>query len=192
MLSAIISTHESERALVPTLAALVPGVTHGLLSEVMIADDGSRDATAEVADIAGCRFLVSNERLGARLKSAAETARTPWLMFLRAGCVPEPGWFSAAESFISAVELVEGAARAAVFRPPVIANPLRPGLAEMIMLLRVGFGGGAKPEQGLLIAKRFYMALGGHPDGADAEAALLRMLGRRRISMLTCSAASPR
>ena len=57
MLSAIIATHESERALVPTLAALVPGATEGLLGEVIVADAGSRDATAEVADIAGCRFM---------------------------------------------------------------------------------------------------------------------------------------
>ena len=71
MLSAIIATHESERALVPTLAALVPGATAGLLGEVIVADAGSRDATAEVADIAGCRFMVSSEPLGARLKAAA-------------------------------------------------------------------------------------------------------------------------
>ena len=53
MLSVIIATHESERALVPTLAALVPGAAAGLLAEVVVADAGSRDATAEVADIAG-------------------------------------------------------------------------------------------------------------------------------------------
>src|ERR1035438_4685185 len=107
MLSAIISTHESERALVPTLAALVPGATAGLLGEVIVADAGSRDATAEVADIAGCRFLAGSER-------------------------------------------------AAVFRPPGVADLLRPGLAELIALLRVTLGGGARPEQGLLIARRHY------------------------------------
>jgi glycosyltransferase involved in cell wall biosynthesis len=192
MLSAIIATHESERALVPTLAALVPGVTDGLLSEVIIADAGSRDATAQVADIAGCRFLSSDEPLGARLKSAADTTRTPWLMFLRAGCVPEPGWIVVAERFISGAEMIEGKARAAVFRPPGIADLMRPGLAELVALLRVAFGGGAKPEQGLLIAKRFYVALGGHPDGADTEAALLRKLGRRRIVMLAVGASAPR
>ena len=50
MLSAIISTHESERALVPTLAALVPGATAGLLGEVIVADAGSYDATAGLLD----------------------------------------------------------------------------------------------------------------------------------------------
>jgi len=88
MLSVIIATHESERTLVPTLAALVSGATAGLLGEVVVADGGSRDATAEVADIAGCRFMTSAEPLGARLKAAAASARSPWLLFLRAGCVP--------------------------------------------------------------------------------------------------------
>jgi glycosyltransferase involved in cell wall biosynthesis len=188
MLSVIIATHESERTLVPTLAALVPGAMAGLLGEVIVADAGSRDATGEVADVAGCRFMTSSEPLGARLKAAAASTRTPWLLFLRAGCVPEPGWIEAADRFIEATDLLDEAARAAVFRPPGAADLLRPGLSEVMALLRVALGGGARPEQGLLIARRFYDALGGHPDGADAEAALLRKLGRRRTAMLPIGA----
>lgn len=188
MLSVIIATHESERALVPTLAALVPGATAGLLGEVIVADASSRDATAEVADIAGCRFISSSAPLGARLKAAAASTRTPWLMFLRAGCVPEPGWIAAADAFMQATDMLDGAARAAVFRPPAAADLLRPGLSEVIALLRVALGGGARPEQGLLIARRFYERIGGHPAQADAEAALLARLGRRRITMLPTGA----
>jgi glycosyltransferase involved in cell wall biosynthesis len=186
MLSAIIATHESERALVPTLAALVPGATAGLLGEVIVADAGSRDATAEVADVAGCRFMASSEPLGARLKAAAASTRTPWLMFLRAGCVPEAGWVSAVERFIEASDRPDNA-RAAVFRPPGIADLLRPGVAELFELLRVALGGGPKPEQGLLIARRQYDSIGGHPDGDDAESAILRRVGRRRLTMLSAS-----
>jgi hypothetical protein len=188
MLSAIIATHESERTLVPTLAALVPAATAGLLGEVVVADAESRDATAEVADIAGCRFMSSAAPLGARLKAAATSTRTPWLIFLRAGCVPEPGWITAADRFIEATERRDGATRAAVFRPPGAADLLRPGLSEVVALLRVMLGGGAQPEQGLLIARRFYDQIGGHPDGADAEMAVLRKLGRRRITMLPVGA----
>jgi glycosyltransferase involved in cell wall biosynthesis len=191
MLTAIIATHESERALVPTLAALVPGATAGLIKEAIIADGGSRDATAEVADYAGCRFMSSQDPLGARLRAAAETARTPWLMFLRAGCVPEPGWVGAVERFMAAAD--EGRARgAAVFRPGGMLDVLRPGLAEFLGLLRIAFGGGRSPDQGLLIASEFYRRLGGHPDGADAEAAMLRRLGRRHIAMLAAGARPPR
>jgi glycosyltransferase involved in cell wall biosynthesis len=192
MLSAIISTYDSESALVPTLAALVPGATAGLLGEVIVADGGSRDSTAEVADIAGCRFMTSRAPLGARLKAAAVSTRTPWLMFLRAGCVPEPGWVGATERFIEATDRLDDAGRAAVFRPPGVADLLRPGLAELLELVRVAFGGGARPEQGLVIALRHYDRIGGHPDGADAEAAILRRIGRRRLAMLAAGARSGR
>ena len=48
MFSIIIATHDSERALVPTLAALVPGATAGIVREVIVADGNSRDQTEEV------------------------------------------------------------------------------------------------------------------------------------------------
>jgi glycosyltransferase involved in cell wall biosynthesis len=192
MLTAVIATHESERTLVRTLAALVPGATAGLVAEVIVADAGSRDATAEVADIAGCRFLASAEPLGARLRAAAMSARTPWLMFLRVGTVLEPGWIAAAERFIADADMLEGAAKAGVFRPPAVGDLLRPGLAEILAILRVALGGGARPEQGLLIARRFYEEIGGHPERDDAEAALLKTIGRRRVAMLAAGAAPPR
>lgn len=191
MLSAIIATRESERALVPTLAALVPGAAAGILAEVIVADAGSRDATAEVADIAGCRFISSTEPIGARLKAAAASTRSPWLMFLRAGTVPQAGWIDAADRFMQATDLLDGAARAAVFRPPGATDYLRPSLAEIVTLLRTAFGDRC-PEQGLLIARRFYEEVGGHSASADAETALLRRLGRRRTAMLPAAVAVTR
>jgi glycosyltransferase involved in cell wall biosynthesis len=192
MLSAIIATHESERALVRTLAALVPGAVAGLIGEVVVADGGSRDDTAQVADIAGCRLMTSQEPIGARLKAAAASTRTSWLMFLRAGSVPEPAWVAAVDRFMLMAGASERAPRAAVFRPPGIADLMRPGLSEIAAMLRVTFGGTPKPEQGLVITRRFYDALGGHDGHADAEAAMLRKLGRRRIAMLQAGTAPPR
>jgi hypothetical protein len=186
MLSAIIATHESERTLVRTLAALVPGAATGLVAEVVVADAGSGDATAEVADIAGCRFISSTAPLGIRLKAAAATTRSPWLMFLQAGVVPRTGWIEAVEGFVAASDL--STARAAVFRPAGIGDLMRPGFSELCALLRVTFGGRPRPEQGLLIARRFYDAIGGHQDSDGAETALLRRLGRRRIAVLPAAA----
>jgi|SRR6185437_5452654 glycosyltransferase involved in cell wall biosynthesis len=184
MLSAIIATKESERTLVPTLSALVPAAASGLLAEVVVADASSKDATAEVADIAGCRYLSSAKPVGARLKEAAGEARSPWLLFLRAGMVPQPGWIDAADHFIRITSPLEGAARAAVFRPVMASDGLRPGLGEIAALFRSAFGGAPDPEQGLLIARGFYLAVEGHSAAADAERDLLRRLGRRRLAML--------
>jgi hypothetical protein len=181
MLTAIIATHESEHALVPTLAALVPGATAGLIKEAVVADGGSRDATAAIADYAGCRFISSSMPLGARLRAAADTARTPWLLFLRAGCVPEAGWVGAAEHFMTAAD-ADDQGVAAVFRPPRASHP-RSRLAVLADLARVAFSGPG-PDQGLLIGSHQYRRVGGHPDEPDTEAALLRRLGRHRIALL--------
>ena len=166
MLSAIISTRESERTLVPTLAALVPAVTTGLLQDVVIADAASKDATEEVADIAGCRFLSSAAPTGQRLAEAAREAKARWLLFLRAGVVPDTAWLPAAEQFVMQPE---NSARAAVFSL---------GGSGLAAVLRASFGR-PTPEQGLLIARSLYEALGGHGASEDAEKALLRRLGRR-------------
>jgi glycosyltransferase involved in cell wall biosynthesis len=185
MLSAIIATHESERTLVRTLAALVPGATAGLLAEVIVADANSTDATAEVADVAGCRYIGSSEPLGQRLKVAAQTTRTNWLMFLRAGCVLEPAWIAAAERFMETATISDSSPGAAVFNPRAASSLAQPGFGEVLKALRAALPGMPKPEQGLLIAKRFYLELGGHPDAEDAETALLRRIGRRDLALLS-------
>jgi glycosyltransferase involved in cell wall biosynthesis len=172
MLSVIIATDESERALVSTLAALVPGATAGAIREVIVADKGSSDQTAEVADVAGCRIMVSPAPLAGRLRAAAALARSDWLMFLRPGIAPEASWIPEVMRFAEQAELAgEAEMRAAVFSPGSAPSPL-----SRLWLFR------ARPQadQGLVIAKRRYDFLGGHRDGvADCEADLLRRIGRR-------------
>ncbi len=187
MLSAVIPTNESERALMPTLANLVAAAADGILREVIIADAGSKDDTLAVADVAGCRVVVAPGPLGPRLKAAAATARAPWLLFVRPGTVLDPAWIREAAQFIRAGDLRgDGAGAAAVFRPGSAAD--RPILIEALSLLRAALGGRPHPDQGLIISKPMYEALGGHRDVADPEADLLRRIGRRRIAMLRAGA----
>jgi glycosyltransferase involved in cell wall biosynthesis len=182
MLSVIIPTRNSEQALVPTLAALVSGATAGLISEVLIADGGSQDDSAVVADVAGCEFLTLEEPLGRRLKTAAAKARAPWLMFIQPGTVLYPPWTDDAIRF---VEQRGPKNRAAVFRRG--AGP-QSALREALSFLITAFGA-ARPEQGLIIAKSFYDELGGHSErAADPQAAFMRRIGRRRLLTLTATA----
>jgi glycosyltransferase involved in cell wall biosynthesis len=183
MLSVIIPTRDSERRLVATLAALVSGATEGLISEVLLADGGSRDDTAVVADVAGCTFLRLSGPLGARLQAAAGKARAPWLLFIRPGVILDPPWIGETRRFI---ELARDSERAAVFRRGSAApSPLREALAQAMAAL----GAMPRPEQGLLISRRCYDALGGHrADAADPEADLIRRIGRRRVVRLGTAA----
>jgi hypothetical protein len=178
MFSVVIATHDSERALVPTLAALVPGAIAGIVREVIVTDADSRDETAGVADVAGCRFFASSEPLGPRLAAAAKSARGPWLMFLRPGVVPEPTWIDEATRFAESTDLL-GAPRAAVFA-------MRGG--GLASLLRGAVRALPRPAQGLMIPKLLYDQLGGHANTEDAETELLRRIGRRRIVTLRTAA----
>jgi hypothetical protein len=185
MLSVIIATLDSEGPLVASLAALFPGAMDGLVSEVIVADGGSRDGTATVADVAGCNFTVIEGPLGQRLKTAAKAARAPWLLFLRPGTVPEAAWTGEVRRFIARSP---PDTRTAVFRRGRAAQP---ALKEMLSLLTAMLGALPRPDQGLLIAHPFYDELGGHSDvPANPETDLIRRIGRRRIATLAASAAS--
>jgi glycosyltransferase involved in cell wall biosynthesis len=186
MLSVVIATENAERILVPTLAALVPGATAGIVREVIIADAGSSDTTAAIADAAGCRIDVMSAPLGARLRQSAANARSEWLLFLRPGAVPDLSWVEEARRFIERAELSGRAdARAAAFRRTGEADTLGSAVAEALGLVAAALGARPRPQQGLLIAKILYERLGGHRgEDGDPESKLLRRLGRRNIVLL--------
>jgi glycosyltransferase involved in cell wall biosynthesis len=168
MFSVIIATHDSERLLVHTLSALVPGATAGLVREVIVADGRSTDETEQVADYAGCVFFSSGEPLGGRFKAAAQRARGDWLMFLRPGAVPRPTWIDETLALVQ-----QGPAGAAVFRGQ--PSGLFPRLFKLV----------PHPDQGLILSKTLYRELGGHRDGtASPEQDLLRRIGRSRLRTL--------
>ena len=188
MLSVVIATQDSEQALLPTLAALVPGATATLVREVLIADGGSRDATTEIAEGAGCDVLLLQAPLAQRLKAAAAKARAGWLMFLPPGSVPDPTWVGDVARFTEENELRRlSASRAAVFRSSTSGEPSM--LGEALSLLRRALGGKPRREQGLIIHRQLYDSVGGHRlDVSDPEADLISRLGRRRITLLRSGA----
>lgn len=182
MISVIIPTHESERLLAHTLAALVPGALDGVLREVIVADAGSTDGTAKVADVAGCRFLVLPGERGARLAAAAATARADWLWFVEPGSIPGTSWIDELHRFVRECELTSDP-HAAVFRAR--GGRGRSQLSEALALIASSLGARPKPSQGLLIPKSLYQSVGGHDaKAADPEADLVRRLGRSRIQTL--------
>jgi hypothetical protein len=186
VLSVIIGTQDSERALVPTLAALVSGATAGLISEVLVADGGSRDDTAAVAEITGCNVMaMAGATTAQRLAAAAAKARAPWLLFLRPGTILDEPWIRDAQRFMERASRTDSAA---VFRR---GAPTQSSLRDALSLLATALGARPRPEQGLLIGKEFYAALGGHTEtAADAEIDLIRRIGRRRIARLSAIAYS--
>ena len=185
MLSVVIATHNSERQLVPVLSALVPGVTAGLLQDVTLADNASTDDTAAIADAAGCAFLSAVGDPGMRLRQGVAAARGRWLMFLSPESLLEEGWVREVANFIETVERRGQAERlAATFRLAVDGYGLKPRLGEAVAAARLALFGLPKPAQGLILSRRAYDRIGGHPPGVSAERRLLARIGRRHIHPL--------
>jgi hypothetical protein len=181
MLSVIIATEGAEHPAVATLAALVPAAASGLIREVILVDREANGAIERVADVAGCRFLRFEGSRAAALAAGAKQARSPWLMFLRAGAVLDAGWIEETTQFIHGVAL-SGRPRAGMFRyarSPYTEARLRDRLR---FLARIA---GPLTDQGLLIARDHYDRLGGYsPDARRSEAKLLRQLGRSSRTQL--------
>lgn len=185
MISVIIPTQNSERQLVPTLAALVQGVTAGILNDVILADGGSTDDTAAIADAAGCTFHSGTDDLGLRLRRAAANGRGRWLLFLGPSSLLEEGWPRDVAAFLETVERRGmGERTAGTFRLAMDGYGLRPRLSETAAAMRLAVLGRPQRGQGLLISRRHYERIGGHPAGSRAESRLLGHIPRLNIKVL--------
>jgi rSAM/selenodomain-associated transferase 2 len=185
MISVIIPTLNAEASLAPALTALVPAALDGLVKEVIVVDGGSSDATARIADEAGTGFLTRSGGRGCQLAAGAERARFPWLLFLHADTVPEPGWEREAVAFMESVDSGRRPQAAAAFRFALDDSGLRPRLLERLVALRCALLRLPYGDQGLLVPKALYTEVGGFPPYALMEdVGLVVRLGRRRIALL--------
>ncbi len=185
-LSIIIPTLDAEDRLPGCLDALAPARRRGLLGEVVVADGGSRDRTAEVARAQGARVVALAPGRGRQLAAGAAAARGDWLLFLHADTRLAPGWDTAVEAHLARPD---SAARAAAFR---LAYDEDTAPARRVAALanwrtrRLGLPYG---DQGLLIARQLYDSVGGYPELPLMEdVALVRRLGRRRLTLLEATA----
>lgn len=175
-LAVIIPTLNAEAGLAATLAALPP-VAHRI-----VVDGGSRDATVEVARAAGAEVLQSLPGRGVQLAAGAAAAQTPWLLFLHADTKLDARAWGALEAHLTAPEQAQ---RAAVFGFQLDDQAWQARLLEWGVRLRVALLALPYGDQGLLIHRDLYEAVGGYkalPLMEDVD--LARRLGRRRLHLL--------
>ena len=153
MLSIVIPTLDDEPELAVTLAALVPAAAAGVVGQVVVADGGSRDGTAALADAFGCDIVTAPPGRGGQLVAGAAAARHDWLLFLHADTVLEEGWHHEAAAFSEQAGRLETPNRAAAFRFALDDQGLRPRLLESLVALRCALFALPYGDQGLLIAR---------------------------------------
>jgi rSAM/selenodomain-associated transferase 2 len=174
MLSAVVPTLNAAATLPDCLAALRGS------DEIVVVDGGSTDATRAIAEAAGARFIHAPKGRGVQLASGAEAAQGSWLLFVHADTRLSEGWQSAAKAHIAAAP-----AKAACFRLRLDDPAWQARVIERGVRLRVGLLGLAYGDQGLLISRALYDAVGGYaPLPLMEDVDLARRLGRRRIAQL--------
>jgi glycosyltransferase involved in cell wall biosynthesis len=185
MISVIIPTLNAEHSLHRCFAALIPAVIDGLVREVIVIDGGSTDSTGRIAEEAGASFLSGPPTRGGQMAYGAALAKQEFLLFLHPDCVLEADFERAVLRFLTSSSAHH---RAAYFRLTLddyapIARRLEWLVQLRCRVLALPFG-----NQGLLISRKLYDAVGGYRDLAAMEDVdMVRRLGGRRLAGLTAS-----
>ena len=194
MITVVIPTLNAEAGLPATLTALVPAAVDGLVREVIVVDGGSTDFTCRIAEEMGADVISAAAGRGGQLKAGAGSAHMPWILFLHADTVLEPGWEREVSDFIRRAEMRPEAPLAAAFRFGLDDIGMAPRIVESMvrlrcLLLALPFG-----DQGLLISRRLYDKIGGYaalPLMEDVD--IVRRIGRGRlVTLRTCALTSAR
>ncbi|MEO0879423.1 MAG: TIGR04283 family arsenosugar biosynthesis glycosyltransferase [Pseudomonadota bacterium] len=170
MISVVIPALNEEARLAQCLTALVPAAIDGLVKEVIVSDGGSRDRTRDIAEDAGARVVISAKGRGLQLIAGGDAARGDWLMFLHGDTVLSPMWEAEVGKFVENAERRDQALpQAGVFTlrfdsPRIAARIVAAGAMIRTRLFSMPYG-----DQGLLISRRFYDALGGYAASALFE-----------------------
>ena len=186
LLSIVIPTLDAADVLGATLADLAHGLARlnegGGAVEVVVADGGSRDGTADEARRHGARVVEAEAGRGRQLAAGAAAADGVWLLFLHADTRPAPGWEEEASAFIAEPA---NRSRAACFRFALDDRAAAARLLERLVALRCGLFALPYGDQGLLIHRGLYEALGGfRPLPMMEDVDLVRRISRRRIAYL--------
>lgn len=178
-LSAVVPTLDAAAMLPRALSALL---APGVLDEIVVADGGSRDDTAAAARAAGARVVAAPHGRGPQLAAGAAAATGDWLLFVHADCRLEPGWERAVEAFVARPQ---AAARAGYFDLRLDDEAPAARRLERIVAWRARRFALPYGDQGLLIARSLYEAVGGfRPIPLMEDVDLVRRLGRHRLAPL--------
>ena len=130
-----------------------------LITEVLVVDGGSRDATATAARLAGARLLSSPPARGGQLVLGAEQAQGRWLWFLHADARLPRTWAAR----LSAVVAQAPSHRLEAWCFDLQVDLPGPGyrLLELAVALRSQLGQRPYGDQGLLIERASYGRCGG-------------------------------
>ncbi|MEY8831341.1 TIGR04283 family arsenosugar biosynthesis glycosyltransferase [Sedimentitalea sp. XS_ASV28] len=178
-ISIVIPTLNAQAHLPGCLAALMEGLSAGLIRELIVSDGGSTDATCRIADEAGAVLIRGPASRGGQLRRGIEKARGRWLLVLHADTRLEPGWAAVVDAHLAA-----GQGQSAYFRLAFCERGVMPAWVAGWANLRSRLFGLPYGDQGLLMQRAVHDRAGGYPDQPLMEdVALVRALPRPLIAL---------
>jgi rSAM/selenodomain-associated transferase 2 len=174
MLSVVVPTLDAEAHLPAFLDRMRAA------DEIVLVDGGSTDRTVALAEEAGIRLVVAPKGRGTQLRAGGEAAQGDWLLFLHADSLPAPGWRAAVSAHRRA-----SPDKAACFRLRISDRAWQARFVERAVAARVKWLGLPYGDQGLLVARSLYEAVGGYrPMPLMEDVDLVRRIGRARLAQL--------
>ena len=152
MISIIVPTLNEETRIAATLQALqaLPGE-----KEILLADGGSEDRTAAIAEAAGVRVVACQRGRGCQLRTAAAQAKGDVLWFVHADSRPESGALEAIGSVLQSGS-VAGGNFALVFEDEHYSARQMTTIYPYLRWLGLSYG-----DAGIFIRRSVYDAIGG-------------------------------
>ncbi len=154
------------------------------ISEILVCDGGSTDATTEIAAAAGARVIAAPRGRGGQLAAGVAAASGVWLLLLHADTRLGPGWREAMERHMRG-----GSGRAAFLRFALASTDRRARRLERAVAWRCRWLALPYGDQGLLIHRDLLRAVGGmRPLPLMEDVDLVRRIGRHRLVALEATA----
>lgn len=153
---------------VPTLdeAALIPALVRRLChargdpldcaDQVIVADGGSRDDTADRARSAGARVILAARGRGQQLASGADAATTDLLLFLHADTCPDAGALRAVRAAFGDEAFTAGAMHQRIDAAGLFYRCVERAADGRVRRAGIVFG-----DSGLVVRRALYRAVGG-------------------------------
>jgi rSAM/selenodomain-associated transferase 2 len=178
-IAAILPTLNARATLERTLASI-----HGRVSQIVVSDGGSTDGTQILARELGASLVEGPPGRGGQLRRGAQAAQAQWFLFLHADTLLGAAWENAARAMMADHPDRAGYFRFALDDPAPVARAWERRVAWRARTFGLPYG-----DQGLLIARTHYLALGGYKDIPLMEDVdMVRRIGRRKLVSIDAAA----
>lgn len=186
-ITVIIPSLNSAKRIMPTLACMVEPMVDGVIKQVIFADGGSTDITADIAEETGAEFVRTPKGRGMQCKIGVIFAtQSDWLLFLHDDSQLNNDWGDEVANFIRNPDNID---RCAYFKLALDDRSIKAKIVAWGANLRSKIFALPYGDQGLLISRKLYEEIGGFGtmplmEDVDIITRITAHIGKQNLVML--------